>query len=308
MLQWGELIFGLLLGLLILPAIYYLQQPDPQPPARMTEPSSQDRDQTPPASPILNTISTPYDEAEIVGLITELYELLVKFAYFPHDAVTWPPENGQPINDALCEELHLDPIIASLMKKLPYLDSDLRYHVHLFPGSEPYSFLQDGDILESRDPENLAPRPGEESKLRLDYLLPHDVALAHNLRDGMTLVFDVKDNTVRMLDSADSPEYTNPEGTVLERPDDPNHYRNYYTQHAPTYFRRLIEKIQKLDLIPAGTQGLGREYHGDEDAEVRDEVKKVLIETYGWPDEFRQQDWALDMEEVWDAAIRRATD
>lgn len=183
--------------------------------------------------------------------------------------------------------------------------------------------------------------------MRLDYLLPHDVALAHNLRDGMTLVLDVKDSTfspslsslphirrslrdsnedadtVRMLDSADSPEYVNPEGTVLERPDDPMHYRNYYTQHAPSYLRRLIENIQKLDLIPAGTQGLGREYHGDEDAEVvsanlpfialadgsqRDEVKKVLIETYGWPDNFREDDWRRDMEEVWDTAIRRATD
>ncbi|CZR66790.1 uncharacterized protein PAC_16691 [Phialocephala subalpina] len=305
MLQWGEIIFGLLLGLLILPALHYLQQPDPQPPARMPSP---DRDPTPPPSPILNTISTPYDENEIVDLITELYELLVKLACFPPDEVTWPPEPGHQINEVLCEELHLDPAVTSLMKKLPYLDSDLRGQVHLFPGSEPYSFLKDGDILESRDPENLPPRPGKESKLRLDYLLPHDVALAHNLRYGMTLVLDTKDNTVRMLDSADSPDYVNPEGTVLERPDDPNHYRNYYTQHAPSYIRRLIEKIQKLELIPAGTQGLGREYHGNEDAEVRDEVKKILIEAYGWPDDFRQEDWARDMEEVWDTAIRRATD
>ena len=58
-----------------------------------------------------------------------------------------------------------------------------------------YSFLRDGDILESRDPENLAPRPGEKSELRLDYILPHDVALSHNLRDGMTLVLDTKDST-----------------------------------------------------------------------------------------------------------------
>lgn len=71
-----------------------------------------------------------------------------------------------------------------------------------------------------------------------------------------------------MIDSADSPEYVNPEGYPLERPDDPMHYRNHYTQNAPSYLRRLIEKIQSLELIPAGTPGFGREYHGDEDAVV----------------------------------------
>ena len=71
-----------------------------------------------------------------------------------------------------------------------------------------------------------------------------------------------------MIDSNDSPEYVNPEGAVLERPDNPSHYRNYYTQDAPSYFRCLTKKILNLELIPSGPCVFGMEYHGDEDAEV----------------------------------------
>jgi hypothetical protein len=28
-------------------------------------------------------------------------------------------------------------------------------------------------------------------------------------------------------------------------------------------------------------------------------VKKILIEEYGWPDNFRQEDWVRDAEEIW---------
>ena len=68
------------------------------------------------------------------------------------------------------------------------LDEDVStYGCFLFPGSSTYSFLRDQDIIESRDPEY----DGEES-LKLDYLLSHDVGLAPNLRDGMTLMLDMK--------------------------------------------------------------------------------------------------------------------
>lgn len=40
----------------------------------------------------------------------------------------------------------------------------------------------------------------------------------------------------------------------------------------------------------------------------RDPARKTLIETYGWQDNFRQEDWARDVEEVWDGIIRHAVD
>jgi hypothetical protein len=61
------------------------------------------------------------------------------------------------------------------------------YGCHSFPGSRGYSFLRGDDIVESRDPEN----DGVEGA-RLNYLLSHDVALSHCLRDGMILVLDTK--------------------------------------------------------------------------------------------------------------------
>jgi hypothetical protein len=87
------------------------------------------------------------------------------------------------------------------MKKIPYIDGPYEdvqklegfdeeasvYGCHLFPGSRGYSFLRGHDIVESRDPEN----DGVEG-VRLNYLLSHDVALSHSLRDGMILVLDTK--------------------------------------------------------------------------------------------------------------------
>lgn len=40
----------------------------------------------------------------------------------------------------------------------------------------------------------------------------------------------------------------------------------------------------------------------------RDPARHILIETYGWPDSFRQGDWEREAEEVWDAIIRRVLD
>jgi len=210
MLQWpGEITFACFLGIIMIVATFLIQQPDP--PQYPATPRQQALEPTPPPSPILNTISTPYNEAEIVSLITELYELLVKVAYLDNGQVTWPPfDSGHLINVDLCKQLGLDAAVISLMKKIPYVDSreqeeddvierpDL-HGFHLFPRSMAYSFLRDDDITESRDPENLPPRPGEKSELRLDYILPHDIALSHNLRDGMTLVLDTKDSMFNLL-------------------------------------------------------------------------------------------------------------
>lgn len=66
-----------------------------------------------------------------------------------------------------------------------------------------------------------------------------------------------------MLDNNDSPEVANPEGTPLERPWEPGHYRNYHAQDATSYFEGLIAKIRSLELIPRGGGHFSREFYGD---------------------------------------------
>lgn len=144
---------------------------------------------------------SPYDEAKIVSLLKEYYALLVSLSYLHASQIINPPPSGHVVNESLCTQLGLDDAVVSLIKKIPYIDGPYSdgeldedasaYGCMLFPGSWrgslAYSFLRDEDISESRDPE----ADGTEG-LRLNYLLSHDVALAHNLRDGMTLVLDTK--------------------------------------------------------------------------------------------------------------------
>lgn len=71
-----------------------------------------------------------------------------------------------------------------------------------------------------------------------------------------------------MLDNNDSPEVANPEGTPLERPWEPEHYRNYHAQDATSYFEGLIAKIRSLDLIPYGGVQYERQFYDDGCLEV----------------------------------------
>lgn len=143
------------------------------------------------------SIRSAYDEATIVSLIKEYYSQLISLSYLHALQVINAPPSNHVINELICNQLGLDAAVISLMKKLPYIDGPYTdgeldwdasaYGCMLFPGAEAYSFLRDHDIIESRDPESDG-RMG----FRLNYLLSHDIALAHNLRDGMTLVLDTK--------------------------------------------------------------------------------------------------------------------
>lgn len=42
----------------------------------------------------------------------------------------------------------------------------------------------------------------------------------------------------------------------LEKPDE-NHYRNLWSRHAPSFFRRYIERIGSLSLIPIDSTKVG---------------------------------------------------
>lgn len=159
-----------------------------QPLHRETISESQDDQDT--SRLTLDNFQTPYNEDEIVSLVTELYELLVKLAYIDRDHIAWPPPGGHAINEDLCRELRVAPEVISLLKRLPYVDENCPYSLHLFPNSEPLSYLQDSDVERSRDPSAYPDSP------RRDYILPHDIPLTGPGDEGPYLLLDIRESTV----------------------------------------------------------------------------------------------------------------
>lgn len=178
---------GVLICIALTIFLFVLSKPIvPQPLQRETVSESQDGQETPRLT--LDNLQTPYNEDEIVSLITELYELLVKLAYIGRDDITWPPSGGHAINEDSFRELQVAPEVISLLKRLPYVDENFRHVLHLFPNSEPLSYLQDSDVERSRDPAAYPHRP------RRDYILPHDIPLTGPGDEGPYFVLDVRES------------------------------------------------------------------------------------------------------------------
>ncbi|KAF3026674.1 hypothetical protein E8E14_014587 [Neopestalotiopsis sp. 37M] len=173
---------------------------------------------------------TDYDEDTIVQLITELSHLLIKLCTIEEDQVAFPPDGGHRINEELCESLHIDSAVVSLMKRLPY----------------------------------------------------------------------PKKHTVRIYCLMNGPPRA--EEDTQERLDDHFHYRNWCHQDAPTYLRDLIDKVKALESIPCGIYPDYLYYDNVTEPEVQQEMKQI-IESYGWPDQFRRDEWKSNMEKHWDDAI-----
>lgn len=79
---------------------------------------------------------------------------------------------------------------------------------------------------------------------------------------------DTLSDTIREVPWDEDPEDRNSDGWELERPDDLRYYRNYYPQHAPSFFRRFMEMIQTLEVIPSGCEQFERQYYGSERPEI----------------------------------------
>ncbi|ETS76493.1 hypothetical protein PFICI_11880 [Pestalotiopsis fici W106-1] len=252
-----------------------------------------------------------YDENTITQLVTEIYQLQIKLCAIEADQVAFPPDGGHDINVELCESLHYSPAVISLMKKLPYPKKrEMQLDISLLPQGFPLVYTDDLDIELGRDPQN-APSGGLEP-LRLDFLLPQDVALTlMYTRDGVSHILDTQDGkllptpalaclslmfqlgTIRLFRPQGYPPAS--EGYQYERPDDTFHYRNWPPQDAETYLRDLVNNIKTLKSIPCS---LYPYYFDIDEPDVQSEMKEI-IESYGWPDQFRRDEWKSRMEEHW---------
>lgn len=61
-----------------------------------------------------------YDEEEIVGLISCIYELLLELDHIDETNVAWAPPEGHELDlSGIPDDLTIDPRVISLMKRLP---------------------------------------------------------------------------------------------------------------------------------------------------------------------------------------------
>ncbi|KAF2121006.1 hypothetical protein BDV96DRAFT_641643 [Lophiotrema nucula] len=251
--------------------------------------------------------SDPFDIDRIVSLWTELLNLQVKIGYYPReDSISFPPPEGRPVDEALCQELHLTEEVITLLKRLPCPSSfDEAWETPIFYESMAIPFTENEWIRNSRDPERYL--LGGIEPLRPDFMKPEELALVLMQDEpGHHLILDTKANTIRFFmvmippyDSGDEEE------EWAERPDDRMHYRNYPARPAVEVLEELVAKFRDLEWVPVRYDGgwpdiLTAQNDGDEEhPNVYTNAKNTLREQFGWPDNFKQEEWDRQKNDIW---------
>ncbi|KAK6001129.1 hypothetical protein QM012_003212 [Aureobasidium pullulans] len=189
----------------------------------------------------------PYDEPQIIALITEYYHLLFLLNYItPHDIDSPPPE-GREIDETLCQSLNLTPEVISLMRHIPCPISEglMLEHELLIPMSHANSFVDSNLIEVGRDPEL-----GENKW----FLKSTDVALSIMGDEGQYLVLDTAKNTLRVCtwEPPNSPEDEDEPGLCYDfHPNSPSDHYTRFPVHDPVeYLQSCIDKVRSLEWLP----------------------------------------------------------
>ncbi|WYZ42273.1 hypothetical protein EsH8_V_001168 [Colletotrichum jinshuiense] len=249
-----------------------------------------------------------FREDEFVSLWSEMYVLLLKLNFWRREDVVFPPENtGRHTNldrHHLRVELGMSPEAVSLIERLPYPRIAPYKRMRIFPEADAMNYLEWDDLKDCRDPQDMAHYSTRASNMSdSSYLLPQDVALARpDESDGLACILDIDYNAFRFIHGVlETPARgcdDLPQNYPIERPEDPDHYRNWPTYHAPTVLRRWIQDLLDLEVVPASIQGEYWNFPSD----VQGQVIIKALRRYGWPASFREQDWARDSKEIFRAA------
>ncbi|PYI19089.1 hypothetical protein BO99DRAFT_412967 [Aspergillus violaceofuscus CBS 115571] len=218
-------------------------------------------------------VRLPYNEDTVVALVSDIYRIYVQLGYMNNRAdgmeeLVWPPPEGHSINAALCEELNLSPRAISLMRRLPYpVSIGIAANTPFLPRSTAFTYIEDRQIRDGRDPGRWI-----FDELRKDFLLPHEIALAGADDEGIHIILDTEENTIRA-----------PDWEELELEDEGGNFifRSLPSHHAPTFLADYVNKLRSLEIIPGGQEGRGRFY----------DVHYGKLEQYGWPYDFRETEW-----------------
>jgi len=93
--------------------------------------------------------SSQYDEATLVGLVTDIYNILLKLGHLKEDKVMWPPGEGHPLDfSRLDETSRIDSRVISLIRHLPLHQGEGKCVV---PAMRPVNYTMAEDLACSRD-------------------------------------------------------------------------------------------------------------------------------------------------------------
>jgi len=139
------------------------------------------------------------------------------------------------------------------------------------------------DLDSTRDPTNYMVDDPEEPQHLDGFVFPLNFI---NPRSGTCLLVDVRDGTIRKLD-----QY----GHAPEGDPNPLDYHHYPSAPAADVINELYEQYSSLKKIPIWYTG---EILWDGGSSLYPYAKKAMIDDYGWPDQFRTDDWRADEQEL----------
>ena len=88
-----------------------------------------------------------YDEAEIVGLVTDIYNILTRQGHFDDNDIVWAPSEGHAIDLSVLDNPNgIDERVVSLMKKLPAAPDSC-----VAPNMRPVFYPHPTELVRSRD-------------------------------------------------------------------------------------------------------------------------------------------------------------
>ena len=95
--------------------------------------------------------SIPYNESELVGLITDLYKLLIRLNHYTEEEIIFPPPGGHVLDTSrLTAESRIDVRLMSLMQNLPVPSADLCKYIAP-SGMQPVCYVDPIALALSRD-------------------------------------------------------------------------------------------------------------------------------------------------------------
>ncbi|KIM94704.1 hypothetical protein OIDMADRAFT_184319 [Oidiodendron maius Zn] len=229
---------------------------------------------------------------------TALYKQLDAIGYLLPDSVVYPPHNpALPLPRPPPPDMPLHPWVLDLLPRLPYPpDWDCAGAFELLPRTQAISYIDDRTLHRARDPEHFylsePPRVGANGVVG-GILDEAEIVLTTQSPDGMTLILDVVNGTIREYSASDGPPGP---ASELAVPDDPCHPHNWPALPAVETVWSYVDKFASLEWIafrPDSELGIIESYY-DEHAELR----RILIETYGWPNAFRKEDWINEKDDL----------